>query len=117
MGFDIISGPGPNKMYKGQIIEYVVRPAFNIPVRWVTEITHVEDPDYFVDEQRFGPYRLWHHKHFFKAVPGGTEMTDLVHYVIPFGILGKLAHILFIKKRLDEIFNYREAVIKDLFSS
>ena len=80
MGFNIISKYHGEKMYAGQFIEYKVSPVLNIPLYWMTEITHVEDKKYFVDEQRFGPYSLWHHQHHFAAITGGVEMTDIVHY-------------------------------------
>lgn len=103
-------------IYPGQIIEYRVSPVLNIPLKWVTEITHVRELEYFVDEQRFGPYALWHHKHFLREVTGGVEMIDIVHYKLPFGFLGRLAHALFVKKQLQNIFDYRQAKINELFN-
>jgi ligand-binding SRPBCC domain-containing protein len=94
-------------MYPGQIIEYTVKPVLGIPLYWMTEITHVEDHKYFVDEQRFGPYSMWHHQHHFKEIEGGVEMTDIVHYKLPLGILGDIAHALFVKAQLTHIFDYR----------
>ncbi len=96
MGFDILKG-GNGKMYPGQIISYRVRPLMGIPVKWVTEITHVNNMTFFVDEQRIGPYKLWHHEHHFKPVDAGIEMTDIVSYQLPFGLLGRFAHFLFVK--------------------
>lgn len=107
LGFKIISKHHGEKMYAGQIIEYKVSPLLGIPLYWMTEITHVDDKKYFVDEQRFGPYSLWHHQHHFKAVPGGVEMTDIVHYKLPLWFLGDMAHALFVKKQLQHIFDYR----------
>ena len=104
-------------MYPGQIIEYKVKPILGIPLYWMTEITHVEDKKYFVDEQRFGPYSMWHHQHHFKVTEKGVEMTDIVHYRPPLGLLGALANLLFIKKKLKEIFSYRATVIKELLIS
>ena len=115
LGFRIISRHHGNKMYPGQIIEYKVSPVLGIPLYWMTEITHVEEGKYFVDEQRFGPYSLWHHQHHFKKVEGGIEMTDIVHYKLPLGWLGDLAHVLFVKKQLQQIFDYRYAVVEQLF--
>jgi ligand-binding SRPBCC domain-containing protein len=109
MGFNIISG-ADRKMYPGQIITYTVKPFLGIPVTWVTEITQVKEWEFFIDEQRFGPYKFWHHQHFFRLVPEGIEMTDIVHYVLPFGVLGMIA-IPMVKKKLREIFSYREKVI------
>jgi hypothetical protein len=113
LGFSIISSHHGEKMYAGQIIEYTVKPVLGIPLYWMTEITHVEDSKYFVDEQRFGPYTLWHHQHHFKEVENGVEMTDIVHYKLPFGILGRIAHALFVKKQLKEIFDYRYKVVAE----
>ena len=84
-------------------------------MEWVTEITHVKEKEFFVDEQRFGPYKFWHHKHFFKAVDGGVEMEDIVHYKVPFGFLGKLLHPILVKPKLDEIFRYRKQKLTALF--
>ncbi len=114
MGFDIVSG-AKEEMYPGQLIQYVVTPMFGIKTRWVTEITHVIDRSYFVDEQRFGPYSLWHHKHFLKEIDGGVEMFDTVHYKLPFSAIANLFHDLLVRPRLTEIFNYREAKLESLF--
>ena len=102
-------------VYQGQIIQYIVRPIMNIPLKWVTEITHVVHEKYFVDEQRFGPYSLWHHKHFIKEIDGGIEMEDVIHYKIPFGPLGVLANYLFVQKKLGSIFVYRRKKLIELF--
>ena len=115
LGFNIISKHHGEKMYPGQIIEYTVSPVLNIPIYWMTEITHVEDKKYFVDEQRFGPYAMWHHQHHFRAVDGGVEMTDIVHYKLPFWFLGNIANSLFVKKQLDEIFNYRYKKVEEIY--
>ena len=114
MGFHIQSG-ADKKMYAGQFIEYVVTPILGIPTTWVTEITHVQNQHYFVDEQRFGPYNLWHHKHFLKEIEGGVEMEDLIHYKIPLGILGQMAHPIIVKPKLNEIFEYRRKKLVELF--
>lgn len=114
MGFDILSG-ADRKMYPGQIIQYIVTPVLGIPTKWVTEITHVLDQQYFVDEQRFGPYNLWHHKHFLKEIPGGVEMEDIVDYKVPFGILGQLVHPIIVAPKLKEIFDYRQNKLIELF--
>ena len=94
-------------MYPGQIIEYKVSPVMSIPLYWMTEITHVENRKYFVDEQRFGPYVMWHHQHHFKEVDGLVEMTDIVHYKLPLWFLGDIANGLFVKKQLKDIFDFR----------
>jgi ligand-binding SRPBCC domain-containing protein len=114
MGFKILEG-AEEKMYAGQIIKYIVTPVLRLPLRWVTEITQVEDQKYFVDEQLFGPYSLWHHKHFIKAIPGGVEMIDIVDYKLPLGMLGRIAHPLFVKRQLNQIFNYRYNKLVELF--
>lgn len=106
MGFHITSGI-PQKMYAGQIIAYKVSPIPGIRTNWVTEITQVSEGRYFVDEQRFGPYRMWHHEHHFEAQNGGVLMTDRVSYKLPFGIIGRFAHLIFIRKQLKLIFEFR----------
>ncbi|MGL6269861.1 MAG: SRPBCC family protein [Chitinophagaceae bacterium] len=103
------------KMYPGQVMTYKVKPLFGIPLFWMTEITQVEDKKYFVDEQRVGPYSLWHHQHHFKEIEGGVEMTDLIHYQLPLGVLGKLANSLFVKKQLNTIFDFRYKRAEELF--
>lgn len=107
MSFEILSDVADTPMYEGMIIRYNVRPFFNLPMNWVTEITYVRDREYFIDEQRFGPYALWHHQHHFKAVEGGTLMTDILHYKIPFGIIGNLADAVLVEKKIEEIFQFR----------
>jgi len=114
MGFHILSG-ADRPMYPGQIIQYLVTPVAGIKTKWVTEITHVVDKKYFVDEQRFGPYALWHHKHFIKAIPGGVEMEDIIDYKVPMGILGQWAHPFLVKPKLDGIFEYRRKKLIELF--
>lgn len=114
MGFDILSG-ADRKMFSGQIIQYILTPILGIPFRWVTEITHVDQGRYFVDEQRFGPYTFWHHKHFIEPIEGGVKMTDIVDYKLPLGPLGKLAHWLFVSKKVKEIFSYRTQKLNELF--
>lgn len=114
MGFVIRSG-ADRAMYPGQIIHYWVSPVAGVKTQWVTEITHVKDKEYFVDEQRFGPYKLWHHKHFLKTVEGGVEMEDIIHYVLPFGFLGSLMHKIFIRKKLKSIFEFRRLKLIEIF--
>ena len=108
----------PEKMYSGMIITYFVRPLLNIPQTWVTEITHVNEPNYFVDEQRFGPYKMWHHEHIFKSTEsGGVMMEDIVSYAVPFGFLGRILNRLVIEKKISEIFNYRREVLIKMFGT
>jgi ligand-binding SRPBCC domain-containing protein len=115
MGFKIISKHHGEKMYAGQLIEYVVRPLFGIPMYWMTEITQVKYKEYFIDEQRFGPYQLWHHQHHFKEIDGGVEMTDIVHYRNSLGFLGNIANSLFVHRQLKKIFEYRFQKVEELF--
>ena len=114
MRFEVLSG-ADRSMYPGQLIEYYVRPMLGIKTKWVTEITHVVQNSYFVDEQRFGPYALWHHKHFLKEVDGGVAMEDIIHYKLPFGILGQWLHPWLVKPKLNKIFAYRKAQLIALF--
>lgn len=114
MGFHIISG-ADREMFPGQLIQYIVTPVAGIKTHWVTEITHVRDKDYFVDEQRFGPYALWHHKHFIREIPGGVELEDIIDYKLPLGILGQLAHPVLVEPKLKEIFNFRYQRLHELF--
>ena len=114
MSFIIESG-AEKPMYQGQIIQYIVTPVLGIKTKWVTEITHMQENKYFVDEQRFGPYALWHHKHFIREIPGGVEMEDIIDYKVPFGILGQLVHPFIVKPKLDEIFEYRRMKLIELF--
>ena len=116
MGFKIINGTA-DKMYAGQIIQYMVTPVMGIPTKWVTEITHVDDGNYFVDEQRFGPYSLWHHKHFIKANKNGVEMKDIIDYKIPLGIIGRIAQPILVAPKLKEIFEYRKNALIELFGT
>lgn len=107
----------PEKMYCGMIITYFVRPLLNIPQTWVTEITHVNQPNYFVDEQRFGPYKFWHHQHSFTITEdGGVIMDDIVSYVIPFGFLGRIINYFIVSKKVKEIFDYRKTVLEKMFA-
>ena len=115
LGFEVISEL-PAKMYAGQLIQYYVTPVLGIKVNWVTEITHVEEGKYFVDEQRIGPYSLWHHQHFIDDCDSGVEMTDIVHYKLPFGILGRLAHPILVKNKLNEIFEFRYNTLESIFN-
>jgi ligand-binding SRPBCC domain-containing protein len=116
MTFNIISEM-PEKMYEGLIIIYKVAPMLNIPLTWVTEITHISENRYFIDEQRKGPYRLWHHEHHFREVEGGVQMTDILHYDVGKGPFGRIASWLFVDKRVKEIFEFREKRLKELFGA
>lgn len=115
MNFEILNNSADVDMYPGMVISYKVSPLPGFRVNWVTEITHVEHLHYFVDEQRFGPYSFWHHKHFLREVEGGVMMTDIVDYKIPFGWIGDLGNALLIKHKLKEIFAFRKQALETLF--
>ncbi len=115
MGFIVTSNSGSEKMYPGMIITYKVSPLFGIKLNWVTEITQVKDYEYFVDEQRIGPYSMWHHEHKIEPIEDGVLMTDIVTYQPPIGILGALANSLFIKNQLQQIFDYRTIALEKKF--
>ena len=113
--FEILSDLRSDEMYPGQIINYFVTPMLGIKMRWTTEITHVESRKYFVDEQRFGPYAFWHHKHFFEPIEGGVLATDIVDYALPLGFLGRIAHTMFVKQKLEHIFDFRFKILEQRF--
>jgi ligand-binding SRPBCC domain-containing protein len=115
LGFEIINNNLPEKMYPGMIISYKVSPLLGIKMKWVTEITYVKENEYFIDEQRIGPYSMWHHQHKITPIDSGVLMTDIVTYNPPFGFLGALSNKVFIRKQLDEIFNFRESAIERKF--
>lgn len=114
MSFNIVS-PIDRPLYTGQIIQYIVTPLLGIKTKWVSEITHIEDKKYFVDEQMYGPYSLWHHKHFIKEIEGGVEMEDIIDYKVPLGVLGQIMHPILVKPKLEEIFSYRQKKLIELF--
>jgi len=105
----------PNKMYEGMIISYKVYPILNIALEWVTEITKIVPNNMFIDEQRYGPYKLWHHEHFFEELSSGVRASDIVSYIVPFGPLGLLIQKLKIGKQIEEIFEYRSKVLEEKF--
>ena len=115
MGFEITDFDNQT-MYEGQIIQYKISPLLGLKLNWVTEITKVKDKAYFIDEQRFGPYSFWHHKHFFEATPSGVKMTDVIHYALPFGFLGRFANALIVRDKLKEIFDFRYVKIDQIFN-
>ena len=115
MGFNITSKLLSEKMYPGMIISYKVSPVLGIKMTWVTEITQVKEKEYFVDEQRVGPYSMWHHEHKIEPIEGGVLMTDIVSYKPPFGILGSIANTLLIKKQLKQIFDFRTVAVEKMF--
>ena len=113
MGFDVLTEV-PDNMYEGLIIEYRVRPLLSIPMNWITEITHVKEHQFFVDEQRKGPYRIWHHEHHFKSVEGGVLMTDILHYDVGMSFLGWIASKLFVDKKVEQIFEFRRLELTNI---
>jgi len=115
MQFKIEYNSGSGQMYAGQLIRYTIAIFPGIRSTWLTEITQVNERHYFIDEQRVGPYALWHHQHHFKAVSGGVEMTDIVNYAIPFGIMGRLANRLFVEHQLNAIFEFRSQAVARYF--
>jgi ligand-binding SRPBCC domain-containing protein len=110
-----ITSAVPEEIYSGLIITYQIAAVASVPMIWVTEIKHVVPLHRFVDEQRIGPFRFWFHEHRFDAVPGGIEMTDIVHYLMPWSWLGELVHAVFIRRRLNAIFDFRQAYIENLW--
>jgi len=115
MGFSLTGISGNGKMYEGMIISYKVSPVAGIKMNWVTEITHIKEGIYFVDEQRNGPYAMWHHEHKIEPIDGGVLMTDIVTYQPPLGIIGALANSIIIKKQLQKIFDYRSVALEQRF--
>jgi ligand-binding SRPBCC domain-containing protein len=115
MGFVVTSKHHGEEMYAGQIIRYIVKPVLGIPLKWCTEITHVVDKKYFIDEQRFGPYAFWHHQHHFTALDDGVLMEDILHYKVPFGFLGDWVSALFVKNEVNKIFEYRKKILTERF--
>tara|TARA_B100000795_G_C22780082_1_gene431859 strand:- start:1076 stop:1543 length:468 start_codon:yes stop_codon:yes gene_type:complete len=116
MNFTIISNVD-KPMYAGQIIQYNVTPIAGIKAKWVSEITHLVEGKYFVDLQLYGPYAFWHHKHFIHEVDGGVEMEDIINYKVPFGILGQIVHPFLVKPKLEEIFDYRQKKLIEIFGA
>ncbi len=116
MGFVVTSDYKANdKVYAGMIITYKITPLLGVKMNWMTEITHVKEKEYFIDEQRFGPYALWHHQHHFKEVDGGVLMTDILNYAIPYGFIGWIANNWIVEKKVKSIFEYREKAIEGIF--
>ena len=114
LGFEILNDQDIN-IYAGQIIHYKIKPICSIPIEWVTEITHCQKPDYFIDEQRIGPYKLWHHEHRFEQIPNGVAMHDHVYYQLFFGCIGRSLNSLWVKKVVEVIFQYRKNKLENLF--
>ena len=114
MHFEILSQPD-SSLYPGMITTYRLRPFPGIRMNCMTEITHVKERELFVDEQRLGPYRFWHHEHHFAEIDGGVELTDIVHYVMPYGILGKIVHQFSVEKKIQKVFRFRYETLENMF--
>ena len=118
IGFVVTSDYTPeSKIYAGMIITYKISPLLGIKMNWMTEITHVAEKQYFVDEQRFGPYALWHHQHHFKEIEGGVLMNDILHYAVPYGAIGRLSNSVFVGNKVKQIFAYREKAIEKILGA
>jgi ligand-binding SRPBCC domain-containing protein len=116
LGFAVKSSL-PEKVYPGLMIEYTVSPLLGFKLSWLTEIVHVNEPYHFVDEQRVGPYRLWHHEHFFREISSNeVEVSDLIHYVPPFGLFGGIINALAVRPQLERIFDFRTEALKRILS-
>jgi len=105
----------PEKMYAGQLIQYRLSLVPGLWLDWLTEIRQVREQEYFADDQRVGPYKLWFHEHLFKAVPGGVTMIDHVTYGLGFGPLGRLIHWIWVRRKLEAIFEFRRRAIESIF--
>ena len=116
MKMTIISG-AERPMYAGQLLEYSVSPLPGFKTKWISEITQYVEDDYFVDIQLYGPYALWHHKHFINEIENGVELEDLIHYKVPLGWLGQLVHPVLVKPKLEAIFDYRKQQLEQLFGT
>ena len=114
--FEILNTDLPKKMYPGMIVFYKVNPLKWFRTTWVTEITNIREKNYFIDEQRVGPYSMWHHQHIIEPTDEGVQMTDIVSYRLPLGILGRIAHRLFIRAKIESIFNYRQDILNAKFN-
>jgi ligand-binding SRPBCC domain-containing protein len=117
VSFELLSDIEGVEMYEGMIIQYNIAPLLGIKMNWVTEITHIREKQYFIDEQRFGPYGFWHHQHWFEEKDGGTLMKDILHYKVPYGIIGNIANALFVEKMVNQIFDFREETIEKIWPS
>ena len=115
MNFEILNEDLPKKMYPGMIVFYKVNPLKWFRTTWVTEITNIREKNYFIDEQRVGPYTMWHHQHIIEPTDEGVQMTDIVSYKLPFGFIGRIAHRLFIRAKIESIFEYRQDVLEAKF--
>lgn len=117
MKFRITSKHKKNHMYAGMLISYKVTPVLNIPLNWVTEITHVKENSYFIDNQKSGPYKIWHHEHHIQAIDGGVKMIDKLSYQLPFGLLGSLVERLFVRKKIMDIFQFRNEKLNEIYGT
>jgi len=116
VAFETLTDVKGQQVYPGMLIEHRIAPILGIKLGWITEIKHVEHLKYFVDEQRFGPYAMWHHQHHFEAVKEGTQMTDILHYKVPYGPIGSMANALFVEKMIHGIFDHRKEAFDKVFA-
>lgn len=116
VGFEMLSNLDGQPMYPGMLVEHRIRPIAGIPLYWMTEIVQVVQGQYFIDEQRFGPYAFWYHQHHFTAHPQGTLMTDHLHYRVGWGPLGTLANVFLVERMVEKIFSYRQKALADYFA-
>ncbi len=118
LNFKILSAfNAGDKIHKGMLINYTVSPMLGIPLNWITRITEADEPEFFADEQLKGPYAYWRHEHYFKSIPEGTEMNDIVQWRVPLGLLGDIANFLVVEQKVKKIFDFREKKLKELFRS
>ena len=116
LDFKILTYFNKEEIFEGQLIDYTVTPLFGIPLKWQTRIDKMQKQNYFIDSQMKGPYKLWEHKHYFTAYKNGVMMKDEVNYQLPFGILGKIMHLLLVRKKIENIFNYRRSILEKMFT-
>lgn len=115
MNFIVLTAMENDQIYEGMLIDYYVSPLWGVKMKWQTEIIKVNFQKSFIDFQKKGPYKLWHHHHEFIPNEKGVLMKDTIDYELPLGFLGEIAHTLFVKKKLEHIFNYRYKVLEKMF--
>jgi len=115
VSFEILSDVAGVEMFPGMIVRYRISPFAGIKMRWVTEITHIGEGKYFIDEQRFGPYAFWHHLHWFEPQGEGVLMKDILHYKVPYGPLGGVVNFILVEPKIEEIFRFRKEAVEKVF--
>ena len=116
LDFKILTALDDSEIYTGMLLDYILKPLWGIPARWQTVIDAVDKPVLFTDRQLKGPYALWEHTHRFIEKPNGVLMKDTVNYQLPFGIIGRIAHAVLIRQKIENIFTYRKAVLQKMFN-